>query len=107
MVGVVARQGADAVWAEELLLIEHPRQDPTQLGLVHGGQHPPPVHPRDAGVMDGGEQLGHGIDPPAQPLLQVIADGRALQREDARGADRQQAHHRAHLEALRLAVGEA
>ena len=41
MIPMVAGQGANAIWAQELVLIEHSGENAAQLLFVHNGDHPP------------------------------------------------------------------
>ena len=58
MLGVVAREGPDAVGAQELVLVEHLRQHAAELGLVQDGGQPPARMTGLARVVDEGRQLG-------------------------------------------------
>ena len=107
MVGMVARQRADAVRAEELVLVEHLRQHAAELGLVQDGSEPAA---RDAGlrrVVDRGAQLGTGVEEPLEPLAELGVLRQQLPLEDRGRAQGQQADHRPNLEPLGLAVGQA
>jgi hypothetical protein len=106
---VVAREGADAVGAEELLLVEDVGQDALELHLGERGEEAAsgmtdePVHGR-----------GHVGDHGRVPLLEErdhlhqlrVADGHVLLEHRAR-AQRQEPDHRADLEPERLAVRQA
>ena len=93
VLGVVAGQRRGAVRTEELVLVEHAGEDPAQLGLVEHGEHPPAVDADAAGVVDGGEQVGHGLDPAPEPGQELVADPGLLERQDRRCAQRQQPDH--------------
>ena len=104
---VVARQRAQAVRTEELVLVEHAGEDAPQLGLVEHGEHAASVEARHAHVVDRLEQLGHRLHASTQSAHHVVAEMDAFRGQDRRRAQRQQADHRTHLETLRGAVGQA
>ncbi len=99
---------ADAVGAQELVLVEHLREDPAKPLRVDQGQDPPLRHAQvsRARGVDGLQQFGH----PAQAFQQLSHRPRnalPLPLLDYRGgAQGQQPHHRAHLEPRGAAVGE-
>ena len=106
MVGVVARQRADPERAEELILVEHLRQNAAELCLV---QNRPKPAARDAGlprVVDRGVELGPGGEEPLEPLSNLGVLRHQLPLERRGGAQGQQAHHRPDLQALGTAVGQ-
>ena len=107
VVEVVAGQRPQAVGAEELVLVEHPRQHPAQLALVEDGQHPAAVHPRLAEVVDVLQELGHGVEPAPEPGEHVVADLDPVEAEHRARAQRQEADDRPDLQALGPPVGEA
>ena len=107
MLLVIARQRPQTVRAQELVLVEHAGEDPAQLSFVEHGQHAPSVDPRVAGVVDRGEQLWHRFDPAPQPRQQVVAELHSLERQDRRGAQRQEPDHRTHLEPRGASVRQA
>ena len=75
MVGVVARQGAEAVRAQELIFIEHLRQHAAELGFV---QNRSQATAREAGlqrVVDRGKHLGTAGQEPLESLLEVRVEG--------------------------------
>ena len=74
VVGVGAGHGAEAVGAEELVLVEHAGEDASQLGFVDHREHPAAFDAAHAGVVDGGQQLGHGIDASPEAGEQIVAD---------------------------------
>src|SRR5215471_10677381 len=57
MLGMIAGQGANAVGAEELLLVEHGRQHPTQAGFVQNRAEPSARIPVLERIVDKGCQL--------------------------------------------------
>ena len=77
------------------------------MSSVEHGEHAASVEPGDADVVDRLEQLGHRGDALAQADHHVVAEVDSFRGEDRRRAQRQQPDHRAHLEALRAAVGQA
>ena len=68
MVGVVARERADAVGAQELVLVEHLRQHAAELGFVEDGTEPAPADTELHRVVDRGVQLGTSFEEPLEPL---------------------------------------
>ena len=99
---------ADAVGAQELVLVEHLGEDPAQPLRVDQGEDAPLGHAevtRARGV-DGLQELGHLAQAclkrgrgPRDALALPLLDHR-------RGAQGQEPHHRAHLEPRGAAVGE-
>ena len=103
------RERADAVGAQELVLVEHLRQDPAEPLRVDQGQDAPLGHAEmtRAGGVHGLHQFGH----PVQAFCHTVERPRnafPLPLLDHRGgAQGKEPHHGAHLEPLGTAVGEA
>ena len=101
-------EGADAVGAQELVLVEHLRKDPAEPLRVDQGNDPPVRHAEmpQARRVDGLPKLGN----PAQAFLHLShrpRDALPLPLLDNRGgAQGKEPHHGAHLEPLGAAVGE-
>ena len=109
MVGVVAGQGAQAVRAEELVLVEHAGEDPPQLVLVDHGEHPPAVDARPRGhrgwwpTARAWRRSGAAAGRPGSSVEVV----HQRPRQDRGGAQRQEADDRPHLQPLGLPVRAA
>ena len=100
---------ADAIGAQELVFVEHLRQDPAQPLRVDQGQDPALRHAKvsRARGVDGLQKFGH----PAQAFVDAAAiacgtRSAATCLDDRCGAQRQESHHRAHLEPRGAAVRE-
>ena len=108
MLQVMARQRADAVRAQELVLVEQGGEHALELLLVEDRQQPAAVIADEAGL--GRRHLGDQLGMAGAELLDHRHQpGKARDRlglDHRRGAERQQADQRAHLEAHRLAVGQ-
>jgi hypothetical protein len=52
MIGMVSGERPNPVRAEELVLVEHPRQDPAELRLVEDGGEPPAPMTDGDRIMD-------------------------------------------------------
>ena len=100
MVGVVARERADPVGAQELVLVQHDREDAPQLSLVHDREEPTPPDARLSRIMEARDQRRPGRHEPLEPPqhLGVLVEDLGLERRG--GAERQQADHRPDLEPL-------
>ena len=68
MVGVVARQRADAVGAQELVLVEHLRQHAAELGFVQDRSQPAAGDAGLSRVVDRRAQFGPSVEEPLEPL---------------------------------------
>ena len=107
MIGVITGQRADAVRAEELVLVEHLLQHAAKPGFVEDGGE---AAAGDAGfprVVDIGHQLRTGGDKVAETLteLGILCHQGAI--ENSGRTQGQEADHGSNLEPLRLAVGQA
>ncbi len=108
MIGVVARQRANAMRAQEFALVQHARQDPAQPIGIDDRHDAASALAEMAGprCMDAVEEVRH----PASPFRDGgndIGHERPLVRFDDRyGAKRQQAHDGADLQAARAAIGK-
>src|SRR5258708_2761385 len=109
MVGMVAGNRADAVSTQEFILVEHPRQDPTQPLGVHERKNAAICHPAMTrpGRMNTLEKFRHA----SQTLLEHRYDIRyplpLPGLDDGGGTEGEQTHHGADLETCRLSIGMA
>ena len=105
LVEMAARDRADSVWAEELVLVEHGFEDPPQPQLVDERQDPPALRVGTGQVRQRRQRVGEV----ANELLGALQQHRvALQQltvEHGRGAHRQKPDERARFELDRGAVG--
>ena len=107
MVGVISRQRAYAVRAQELALVQHARQHAPQPRLIEDRRHQSALAPGLRRIVDGPYQLRVSLDEAAYRRHRFRMFLAQLALEDRHGAQRQQADHRAHLEALRGAVRQS
>ena len=108
MVGVVARQRADAELAEELVLVEHLGQHAAELGFVQDGGQVGGRRRRSSagrGSRRAVRDAPRGTAAAAPPISGYFVEQFAVEHRGR--AQRQQADHRPHLEPLGLAVGQA
>src|SRR5262249_38090385 len=66
-VEVLPADAADAVGAEEGLLVEHPLEDPAEPLGAHHTEQPPPALSRSPHAGHPGGQVGAMVDEPLQP----------------------------------------
>jgi hypothetical protein len=94
VIGVIARQRANAEGAEEFVFVEHLGQHAAEPGLVENGTQPPAGYAGFPGVVDAGQQFGTGIEKPLQTLAELrILDDKGPVKHGGR-AQGQQANHR-------------
>ena len=107
MLGVVAREGTDAVGAQELLLVEHLRQHPAEPGFVQDRSEPPARTPELDRIVDRGRQLRTRLEELPEPVahLGILPLKFSLERRDR--TQGKQADHGSHLQTLGAAVREA
>ncbi|TXT22450.1 MAG: hypothetical protein FD138_3407, partial [Planctomycetota bacterium] len=100
VVGMEARQGADAELAEEFVLVEHLREDSAEFVFVQDRSQPAIRHAGDSRVVNERQEFR----PRREEVTIAIDDFRiALNQialEHRRRAERQQAHHRADFQSL-------
>src|SRR3954452_25603207 len=106
MVRVAARERADAIRAEELVLVEHDGEHPAKLALVHDGEEAAPADARLARIVEARGELGPRIDEPLELLQHLGVLAEEIRLEGGGGAEGQEADHRPDLEPSRAAVRE-
>src|SRR3954454_3397849 len=86
MVRMAARKRADAIRAQELVLVEHDGEHPAKLALVHDGEEAASAGARLAWIVEVRGELGPRIHEPLELLqhLGVLAEEVRLERR--RGA---------------------
>ena len=104
----MTRQRADAIGAQELVLVEHPGQDPAQPVLVHKTQDPALSDAKMAGPgrVNGVEQVRHSPQPFHKGPHQIRNPFPLRRLDDGDGADGEQPDHGAHLQPRRTTVGK-
>ena len=108
MVQVIARERADAVRPEELVLVEQVAEHPLQLLLVEDRQQPPSLVADEALVGRGhvGHQLRMALPEQRDHLHQLRMARDRIRLEHRGRAQRQQPDQRPHLQPHGLAVGQ-
>ena len=106
MIGVVARQRANAEGAEELVLVEQLRQDAAELGLVQDGCQVTARNTGFAWIMNGRVEFGPSGQEPHEPVHDLGLLGKQLAFERGRRAERQQPDHGPHLEPPGFPAGQ-
>ena len=106
MVGVESRQRADAVRAEELVLVEHLCQDSAELCFVQDGKKTAAFDTNLIWVVDGGAQLGAARQEPHQPLPDLGVFLEALPIKRCRRAKGQETDHGSNPKPMRVAIGQ-
>ena len=101
------RQRPDPERAQEFVLVEQARQHAAQAFLAEQRQQPPVVIPGPSRIVNVGDQVRAVVDEPAGALLQLGQRRHHLFAHDRRGAQREQTHHRPHLQLLGASVGRA
>ena len=74
--GVIAREGPDAIWTEELVLVEHRRQHAPKLALAQDRREPPIRVAHLQRIVDEGPQFRMTLDEPedAVPRVGILPD---------------------------------
>ena len=98
MVAVMGREGADSVGPEELVPIQEPPQDGFQALLRDDGQQTELAVARRAHAGHVSAQIRPVVDEPLQPLEKARHLRHPLRLQRQHGEERDQTHHRAHLQ---------
>src|SRR5215472_8123942 len=107
MLAMNARQRANAEWTEKLVFVEHPMQHPTQTILIEYGEESPTAVTPFSRQRDMLDQLRETSQKGGTPLDCIGYAGELGRFHYSGGTEGQQTHHRAHLETLRSAIGQA
>ena len=99
VLGMVARDGADTVGAEELSFIQHALQNAPQLRFIHQREQATVVDAACGEGRDGLDQLRAIFTQPAHAFHELRQLRRLLRADDRTRRQRQQADQRPHLHA--------
>src|SRR5206468_4250993 len=97
-VSVVARNGTQAVRAQELVFVEHLRQHAAEPDFVQDGKEAPAGKADLSWIVNRPAQLWASVEEPSEPLQDLRVLVALLRLEEGGCAKRQQAHHGTNLE---------
>src|SRR5262245_29607363 len=100
MVGMITGKRANAVGAEELVLVEHGGQHPTELSFIQDGGEHAAVGAWFSRVVDEGNQFRTRLEEPLETLDEFREPVSEAHLDRRGGAEGKQADERANFQAL-------